>query len=92
VENGKLVGMVSLIDFMRKIQNATLDDNEPVYNEMIVSDIMTKSPLSLPSNTPIEDVAKELAKGVVHAYVVADNNEVCGIVSTADIINFLLNN
>jgi CBS domain-containing protein len=90
VENDKLVGMVSLVDFMRKIQNATLDDAEPVYNEVTVSEIMSRAPAFVSPDTTIETVAKELATGAVHAYVVAENGKVEGIVSTADVIRFFL--
>lgn len=92
VEGGKLIGMVSLVDFMRKIQNATLDDAEPVYNEVNVEEIMSRAPAFIALDTPIETVAKELATGAVHAYVVVDDGEVKGIVSTADIIRFFLDN
>ncbi|UKN03145.1 CBS domain-containing protein [Paracrocinitomix mangrovi] len=90
VEDNQLVGMVSLVDFMRKIHNATLDDSEAVYNEVKVEEIMSRSPAFVTSDTPIETVAKELSKGEVHAYVVADNGEVKGIISTADMIKYFL--
>ena len=35
-ENDKLIGMVSLIDFMRRIGDANLDDSNQVYNEVTV--------------------------------------------------------
>ncbi|MEZ4923015.1 MAG: CBS domain-containing protein [Crocinitomicaceae bacterium] len=92
VENDKLVGMVSLIDFMRKIHNATLDDNEAVYHEVKVEEIMSRAPAFVTSDTSIEKVAIDLSKGEVHAYVVADGGKVVGIISTADIIRYFLNN
>ena len=82
--------MVSLIDFMRNIQNATLDDNEKVYHDRKVKDIMYPHPTSIPSNTSIRVVAQELASGSVHALVVADDKVVKGIISTADIIGYFL--
>ncbi|MBD3638745.1 MAG: CBS domain-containing protein [Crocinitomicaceae bacterium] len=91
VEDGFLVGMVSLIDFMRKIQDATLDDNESVYHDLTVRDIMFGNPSAVSSDTTIKLVAEELALGNVHALVVADDKVVKGIVSTADIISFFLN-
>lgn len=90
VENDKLVGIVSLIDFMRKIQDATLDDNELVYHELKVKDIMFSSPSTVGSDCTIQGAAEILAKGEVHALIVADDRIVKGIVSTADLINFLL--
>lgn len=91
VEKDKLVGMISLVDFMRAIGTATLDDNEAVYQNIRVKDIMTEKPLSIKSDTPIRKAAKDLAKGEVHALVVADNGKVVGMVSYTDVINYLLN-
>ena len=90
VEKNKLVGMISLIDFMRAISNATLDDNEAVYQKMLVKDIMTVKPLSVKSNTSIKKLAKNFVIGDVRAYVVCDNGVVKGIVSYTDVINYLL--
>lgn len=90
VEDGKLVGMISLIDYMRAIKDATLDDEESIYQECAVRDIMSGSPRVESSETSIRKIAEELAKGDVHAIAIADNNKLKGIVSTADIIRFFL--
>jgi CBS domain-containing protein len=90
IENDKLVGMVSLIDFMRAIQNATLDDAEVVYHTLFVKDIMTENPVSMSENTPIKEVAEMLAKGQFHSVVITKNNAVKGIVTTADLLRFFL--
>ncbi len=92
VENGKLVGMVSLIDFMYNIAGAGIDDNNKVYRELKVKDIMTKKPYYLDTNATIKDVAKVLAKGRYHAVPIVKEGDVKGIVSTADIIQFYLKN
>ena len=92
VENDLLVGMVSLIDFMRAIHTASLDDNEAVYHELLVKDIMAIHPVSIPENTSNEEVATILAKGEFHSVVVAENGHVKGIVTTADLLRFFLKN
>jgi CBS domain-containing protein len=89
-ENGKLVGMVSLIDFMRAISNAGLDDNETVYQNILVKDIMSIHPFSMDVNTTIKDVATELSKGEFHSVVITENGGVSGIVTSTDLIRFLL--
>ena len=90
VENEKLIGMVSLIDFMRNINKAGLDDETPVYNELLVKDIMSSDPFSLGSDASIKEIAKVLAKGEYHAVPIVDGGMVVGIVSTADVINYYL--
>ena len=92
VENGKLVGMVSLIDFMYNIAGAGIDDDNKIYSELKVKDIMTKKPYYLNTNATIEDVAKVLAKGRYHAVPIVEEGNIKGIVSTADIIQFFLKN
>jgi CBS domain-containing protein len=89
-ENDKLVGMVSLIDFMRAIHTATLDDTEVVYHTLCVKDIMTENTVSMAENTPIKEVAEILAKGQFHSIVITENNAVKGIVTTADLLRFFL--
>lgn len=89
-DNDRLVGMVSLVDFMYKIKGAGLDDNTAVYNELKVKDIMTLNPHSTNPSTSIESVAQELAKGNYHAIPIVEKEKVVGIVSTADIIKFFL--
>ena len=91
-ENNKLIGMISLIDFMYKIEGAGLDDNNAVYNKLMVKEIMTVNPYYLTPNTSIEDVAQELSKGRYRAIPIVEKERIVGIVSTADIIKFYLKN
>jgi len=90
-ENGKLIGMVSLIDFMYHISGAGISDNNTVYKELKVKDIMTQKPFYLSTKATIEDVAKVLQEGNYHAVPVLENDKIVGIVSTADVIKYFLN-
>jgi acetoin utilization protein AcuB len=89
-ENNKLVGMVSLGDFLYRIKGAGLEDSAEIYHELTVKDIMTPNPYALKSDTTITEVAKELAKGVYHAIPIVEGESIVGIVSTADIIRYFL--
>lgn len=90
IENEKLVGMVSLIDFMYHISGAGISDEHKIYKELRVKDIMTQKPFYLTTSATIEDVAKVLAEGKYHAMPILENHKIVGIVSTADIIKFFL--
>lgn len=90
VTEGKIVGILSLVDFMRAIGSATLDDNETVYQNKLVKEIMSSHPISVKPDTAVKKVAKELTKGEVHALLVAEGDQLRGIVSYADIIRYLL--
>jgi CBS domain-containing protein len=90
-DKGKLVGMVSLIDFMYNISGAGMSDENTVYKEKKVKDIMTQNPFYLTTKASIEDVSKALAEGKYHAVPVLENDKIVGIVSTADLITYFLN-
>ncbi|NOQ71176.1 MAG: CBS domain-containing protein [Crocinitomix sp.] len=89
-ENNKLVGMISLIDFMRRIGSANLDDRNAVYQESTVKDIMTFNPQSTSPSATIEEVARTLSSGEFHALPVVEEEMVVGIVTTADLIRHFL--
>lgn len=91
-ENGKLKGMISLVDFLFAIQKASLDDEEEVYHNLFVKDIMREHPITKPSTSTLKHISEELAKGEIHAVVIADDGYLKGIVSTADVIRFFLKN
>jgi len=89
-DQGRLVGMVSLVDFMYNIGGAGINDDNNIYKELKVKDIMTPKPFCLNITATINDVAQVLAKGRYHAIPILENNTIVGIVSTADIIQHFL--
>lgn len=89
-KNGKLVGMISLIDFMYNIAGAGINDDFKIYEELKAKDIMTRHPFYLTTSATIQDVATELAKGYYHAVPIVEEGEIVGIISTADIIKHFL--
>lgn len=91
-ENGKLVGMISLIDFMYHIEGAGIKDDNVIYRKLKVKDIMSQHPFYLSTKATIEEVATVLAEGKYHAVPITDNDKIVGIVSTADIIKYFLKN
>ncbi len=90
IEDDKLIGMVSLIDFMYEIKGAGLDDNNAIYNELTVKDIMTPNPYAVGPETSINAVAEIFAKGRYRAIPIVENESVVGIVSTADLIRYYM--
>ena len=92
VENDTVVGIVSLVNFMRAIHHATLDDNESVYQDLVVNDIMTPNPVTVSSKSSIRDAVTILAKGQFHSLLIVDNGQLVGLVSTTDLMKELLKN
>lgn len=88
--DGKLVGVVSLIDFMREVHHAGLDDNEAVYQHTKVRDIMSGHPIYVDEKTTIENVAKLLSAGQFNSVIITSENKVTGIVTTTDLVKLLV--
>jgi acetoin utilization protein AcuB len=55
-----------------------------------VRDIMRINPVAVTPETPIAHVAEILSKGEIRSVVIAEENEIRGIVTTADIIRYFL--
>lgn len=89
-ENDKLVGMISLIDFMYRIKGAGLDDANEIYHELTVRDIMSSNPYFMGPSATIDEVSEEFIKGRYRAIPIVEDQKVIGIVSTADVINYYL--
>jgi CBS domain-containing protein len=90
MSEGKVTGIISLVNFMHAIHDATLDDSEEVYHEILVRNIMTPNPTSIPSGASIRDAVEILSKGEFHSILVADEGDLKGIVTSTDILRQLL--
>lgn len=90
VKNNQLVGMISLADFMYSINGAGLDDDDMIYTEKQVQDIMMPNVKCVDINATIDDVAETLTKVRFRALPVVENKQLVGIVTTADIIRHYL--
>ncbi|ASS50405.1 MAG: hypothetical protein A3D31_12625 [Candidatus Fluviicola riflensis] len=89
-EKDVLVGMVSLVDFIHGISDATLDDKEAVYSSKTVANIMSHDPVSVSEDTSIADVGALLAKGEFSSVVIIRENRVTGIVTVTDLLRYFL--
>lgn len=90
VDEGKVIGIVSLVNFMRAIHNASLSDTEEVYHEILVKDIMTHNPVHVSPATSIKEVASILSKDEFHSILVVEDSVLVGIVTTTDLLRELI--
>ena len=95
VSGSEIKGMLSYTDLLRISFADAVDDNETdvdtvVYNMFTIDQVMAKNLVTVNSDTTIKEVAEILAKKEFHALPVVNDNELVGIVTTTDLINYLL--
>lgn len=96
VVNGDVViGMLSYTDLLRISFADAVDEDEGsvdtiVYNLFTIEQVMAKNLVSVTSGATIKSVAEILSKKEFHALPVIDNDKLVGIVTTTDLINYLL--
>ncbi|MEE9409012.1 MAG: CBS domain-containing protein [Polaribacter sp.] len=96
VVNGKeIIGMLSYTDLLRISFVDAVDDTDTdvetiVYNMFTVEQVMAKNLIKISQYATIKEVAELLGKKEFHALPVVENNELVGIVTTTDLINYLV--
>jgi len=94
VKNSKVIGMLSYTDLLRiSFADAVYDDEEidtVVYNMFSIEQVMVKNITSVTSNATVKEVAEILTNKEFHALPVVDNNKLVGIVTTTDLIKYML--
>lgn len=95
VSGEAIIGMLSYTDLLRISFADAVDENEEsvdtvVYNMFSIEQVMAKNLISVSSDALIKDVAEILAKKEFHALPVVDNDKLVGIVTTTDLINYLI--
>ncbi|HSJ67757.1 MAG TPA: CBS domain-containing protein [Anditalea sp.] len=94
INSGKVVGMISRTDINRLTFGALFEDQEDADDTIIaslsVSQVMTSKLKYISPSDTIKDVAKIFAKEEFHALPVLDQGELKGIVTTTDVISYML--
>ena len=93
VSGQQLVGMLSLTDILRVSYGANYDQEEvdnAIFHSLSLEQVMKAEPRSVTPDTPIKEVAEELAVEEFHALPVVDQSgSLQGIVTTTDLVKFL---
>ena len=95
VNDHEIIGMLSYTDLLRlSFADITNDvDNSAdvmVYNMFTIEQVMKRNIVTVSSSNSIKEVAEILAAKEFHALPVVDNNMLSGIVTTTDLIKYLL--
>ena len=95
VSGNKIVGMLSYTDLLRISFADALDDDEneidvTVYNMFTVEQVMARKLVKVSPETSIKEVAEILSAKEFHALPVVQDEILVGIVTTTDLIKYLL--
>ena len=94
VYSNKIVGMLSYTDLLRISFADAIDDEDDVdttvYNMFTVEQVMAKKIVSISPETTIKEAAEILAKKEFHALPVCEGELLVGIVTTTDLIKYLI--
>ena len=95
VDNRKLVGILSLTDIMRLSFGNTygIDDSDTdktLFEMLTIGQIMKENPMFVNSQDSIKKVAAILIEEEFHALPVLKDDTLAGIVTTTDIIKYLI--
>ena len=95
VSDNIILGMLSYTDLLRLSFADVTNDNDSyadvmVYNMFTIEHVMKRNIVTVSSSNSIKEVAEILATREFHALPVVDNNKLTGIVTTTDLIKYLL--
>jgi CBS domain-containing protein len=94
VSGEKLVGILSLTDLMRiSFVDSYQDDqtvDTAVYSMLTLEQVMMRKVETISPDTTIRDAAEILSNREFHALPVVENGNLVGILTTTDLIKYLL--
>lgn len=94
LNNGDLIGIISLTDIMRISYGASYGQEglveKAIFDAMNIAQVMAYHPTTINSLTTIKEAAEILSTKEFHALPVVDNGQLIGIVTSTDLIKYLL--
>ena len=95
VKDEHIVGMLSLndlkrISFLDSYDAKEIKIDNAIYDMLSIEQIMVKNPIKINSSITVKSVVEILSKNEFHALPVVENDILVGIVTTTDILKYLL--
>jgi len=94
VSGNKLAGIVSKTDIMRlsfgNLFEGQEQADEAIFDMLKLEQVMVSNPKTVSSEDTIREVAEFLTQAEFHALPVVDEGKLVGIVTTTDVIRYLV--
>ena len=93
VSGHNIVGMLSKTDLQKISFINTVDGDDlttVMFDNLTIEQVMTKNVETVQTTDTIHDVALTLSKNQFHALPVMEGNNLAGIVTTTDLIDYLI--
>lgn len=95
VSGDQLVGIISWSDILRVSFGDTFQTDQRAVDATLdhtftIEQVMQKNPTSLQETATVRDAAEILARGEFHAVPVVNGGKLVGIVSSTDLIKYML--
>ena len=93
VSGDKIIGMLSKTDLQKISFVNTIDGDgltTAMYDNLSIEQVMTKDITTVEKDDTILDVATILSKNEFHALPVTEEGKLVGIVTTTDLVKFLI--
>ena len=94
VSGDKLVGIISKTDIMRlsfgDIYEGQENADEAIFDMLTTEQVMVSNPTTVNAHDTIKEVAELMSNVEFHALPVLDDGKIVGIISTTDLIKYLL--
>lgn len=95
LQNKKLVGIISKTDIKRmsfadEFGSEEFEADSAIFKMLTVGQVMITKPFTLDSSASIKDAAEVFAQKEFRSIPIMENDEVVGIVTTKDMIKYLI--
>jgi CBS domain-containing protein len=95
VDGAVLLGILSYTDLLRISYVDVVDEDAQevpvtVYNLFTIKQVMTKQLVTISPETTVKEAAEIIAQNEFHSLPVCDNGVLVGIVTTTDLLKFLI--
>lgn len=94
VQNGHITGIISRTDINRLSFGAIIEEEAEadagILNMLTIPQVMSRKPATVSPDISVKEVAKIFVESEFHALPVVDKDVVVGIVTTTDVIRYLV--